>query len=86
MGTIQEGNGDNRRALQRDLSRDSDFVGRRDPECPEAIAQDVSASVRAFEQAFEASLREFELRMTIRFGLMLFVGWGSVVAILKLCP
>ncbi|MDE2816645.1 MAG: hypothetical protein OXM03_02915 [Chloroflexota bacterium] len=86
MGTTQEGIGDKRRAPQRDLSGDSGFVGRRDPECPEAMAQELSASVRTFVQAFEASLREFERRMTIRFGLMLLVVWGSMAAILKLCP
>ena len=86
MRIAQEGNGVSRCNLQRNASRNSDRSDRRVLEDPEAIGQETSACVRAYEQAFQANVRDFELRMTIRFGLMLFVAWGLVVVVLKVCP
>ena len=86
MPTVQEGNGVNQSGLQRGPGRSDDRVGRQGPGGSEAVGQDLSACVRAFEQAFDASLRRFERRLTINFAAMLFVAWGLVVVVLKVCP
>ncbi len=86
MPTVQEGNGVDRLELQQGAGRSPDQVDIQGPSGSEAIGQELWDCVREFEQAFEASLRRFERRFTIHFAAMLFVAWGLVVVVLKVCP